>query len=52
MKKAIKKFKLESIISLIGHAKGTGTIAYYRNLLIEFQILNLLPMRSIRWLSI
>ncbi|QDF29000.1 reverse transcriptase/maturase family protein [Halarcobacter anaerophilus] len=51
MKKAIKKFKIESIISLIGHAKGTGSIAYFRKLLIEFQILNLLPIRSVRWLN-
>jgi len=50
-KKAIKKFKLESIISLIGHAKGTSSIAYFRKLLIEFQILNLLPIRSVRWLN-
>ena len=46
MKKAIKKIKLESIISLIGHAKGTATIKYYRELLIEFSIFNLLPNRS------
>jgi retron-type reverse transcriptase len=50
-KKAIKKFKLESIISLIGHAKGTSSIAYFRKLLIEFQILSLLPTRSVRWLN-
>jgi RNA-directed DNA polymerase len=52
MKKAIKKLKLESIISLIGHAKGTGTIPFYRRLLIEFGVLQLLPIRSTRWLSI
>jgi len=52
MKRSIKKLKLESIVSLIGHAKNTGTIPYYRRLLIEFQILHLLPMRSIRWLNI
>lgn len=46
MKKAIKKMKLESIISLIGHAKGTATIKYYRKLLIEFSVFNLLPNRS------
>ena len=50
-KKAIKKFKLESIISLIGHAKGTNSISYFRGLLIEFQILNLLPKRSQKWLN-
>lgn len=46
MKRAIKKLKLESIISLIGHAKNTATITYYRRLLVEFQVLNLLPIRS------
>lgn len=46
MKKAIKKMKLESIISLIGHAAKTATMKYYRKLLIEFSILNLLPIRS------
>jgi retron-type reverse transcriptase len=46
MKKAIKKSKVESIISLIGHAKGTGTIPYYKRMLIEFEIFNLLPKRS------
>jgi len=51
MKKAIKKLKVESIISLIGHAKSTGTIPYYKRLLIEFEIFNLLPKRSVRCLS-
>lgn len=51
-KKAIKKSKLESIISLIGHAKNTNSIPYFRNLLIEFKILNLLPKRSQEWLNI
>jgi hypothetical protein len=52
MKRAIKKLKIESIVSLIGHAKGTGTIPFYVKLLTEFQVLNLLPIRSKRWLSI
>ena len=51
MKKSVKKSKVESIISLIGHAKGTGTIPYYKRLLIEFEILNLLPNRSIQCLN-
>jgi len=51
MKKAIKKLKVESIISLIGHAKGTGTIAYYLRLLIEFRVLILLPKRSVACLN-
>jgi len=46
MKKAIKKLKVESIISLIGHAKMTGTIPFFRRLLIEFEIFSLLPKRS------
>jgi RNA-directed DNA polymerase len=51
MKKAIKKLKVESIISLIGHAKSTGTILYYRRLLIEFDVLKLLPKRSVACLN-
>lgn len=51
MKKAIKKKKIESIISLVGHAQKTGTLKYYRKLLIEFSILNLLPIRSQKCLS-
>ena len=46
MKKAIKKLKVESIISLIGHAIGTKTIAYYKRLLIEFDVFKLLPKGS------
>lgn len=44
MKRAIKKRKIESIISLIGHALRTATLKLYRRLLIEFSILNLLPI--------
>ncbi|MFK5937733.1 MAG: reverse transcriptase/maturase family protein [Sulfurimonas sp.] len=51
MKKSIKKSKVESIISLIGHAKGTGTIPYFKRLLIEFKIFNLLPKRSQKCLN-
>lgn len=51
MKKAIKKLKVESIISLIGHAKCTGTIPYYKRLLIEFDVFKLLPNRSQKCLS-
>jgi retron-type reverse transcriptase len=46
MKKAIKKLKIESIISLVGHAKATGTIPYYKRVLIEFSILERLPKRT------
>ncbi len=51
MKKAIKKQKIESIISLIGHAKGTATLRYFRKLLIEFSILEKLPKRTQTCLS-
>jgi RNA-directed DNA polymerase len=39
MKKAIKKLKIESIVSLVGHAKYTATLKYYKKLLIGFSIL-------------
>lgn len=45
-RRAIKKSKIESITSLIGHAKGTATLRYYRKLLIESNILNQIPTRS------
>jgi retron-type reverse transcriptase len=51
MKRAVKKSKVESIISLIGHAKCTGTIPYYKRLLIEFKIFNLLPKGSQKCLN-
>jgi RNA-directed DNA polymerase len=51
MKRAIKKSKINSIISLLGHARNTGTLAYYRRLLVESKILNLLPKRSIECLN-
>jgi retron-type reverse transcriptase len=51
MKRAIKKMKIESIISLIGHANKTATLKYYRKILIEFKILNKLPTRSQRCLN-
>ncbi len=35
MKRAIKRSKEDSIISLIGHAKGTGTTKYYKRLLMQ-----------------
>lgn len=45
-RKAIKKSKIESITSLIGHAKGTASCGYFKKLLIEHQILDQLPKRS------
>lgn len=50
-KKAIKNINIESIVSLIGHAKRTNSIAYYRRLLIESDVLGLLPKRSVKCLS-
>jgi len=50
-KKFAKKSKIRSIISLIGHAKGTGSIVYFRKICIEFHIINLLPKRSISCLN-
>ena len=46
MKRAIKKEKIESIISLVGHAKGTATLRYFKRLLIEFSIFHKLPQRT------
>lgn len=51
MKKAIKKLKIESIVSLIGHAKYTATLKYYKKLLIQFNVLNLLPIGVKKCLS-
>ena len=51
MKKAIKKLKIESITSLIGHAKSTATMKYYKRLLIEANVLNLLPIGVRKCLS-
>lgn len=45
-RKAIKKSKIESIISLIGHAKGTATCAYFRKMLVEHEIFTKIPPRS------
>ena len=45
-KRAIKKGKIESIISLVGHAKGTATLRYFKRLLIEFSLLEKLPKRT------
>lgn len=52
MKKAIKKLKIESIISLVGHAKRTATLTLYKRLLIEFNVFNLLPIGVQKCLSI
>lgn len=51
MRRAIKKGNIESIVSLVGHAKNTNTLAYYKKLLIESAIFTLLPKRSQACLS-
>jgi retron-type reverse transcriptase len=50
-RKAVNKSQIESITSLIGHAKGTHTLHYFRKLLIEHEILNQIPDRSQRCLN-
>lgn len=50
-RKCCKAFKIESIISLIGHAKHTASIFYLRRVLIEFSLIKFLPKRSLLWLS-
>lgn len=45
-RKAVKKSKIESITSLIGHANGTNTLHYFKKMLIEHEILNQIPPRS------
>ena len=42
-KKACKKEKIESIVSLIGHAKDTKTIHYYKKILIEYDLIKKIP---------
>lgn len=50
-KKAVKKYKIESIVSCIGHAKGTATLSYYKDILNEYGLLNQIPARSLQCLS-
>ncbi len=50
-RKAAKKQQLKPIISLIGHAKDTKTMPYFRRILVEFDVLNKLPQRSIECLN-
>lgn len=51
MKQSIKRKNIESIVSLIGHAKSSGTIAYYKRLLTQYEIINLLPKGSLKCLN-
>lgn len=50
-KKAIKKSRIESIVSLIGHAKETATIPYFRSLLIESGMIFKIPKGAIKCLN-
>lgn len=50
-RKSCKAYKIESIVSLIGHAKNTASIAYLRRVLIEFSLIKFLPKRSLLWLN-
>ena len=45
-RKSAKRKNIESITSLIGHARGTATLPYFRKLLTEHDILNQIPKRS------
>lgn len=45
-RKATKNAKIQSITSLIGHAKGTASLRYFKWLLIEYKILDKIPPRS------
>lgn len=44
-KRACKKDKIESIISLVGHAKETKTKEYYRKILLEYDLIDKIPMK-------
>ncbi len=44
-KKACKKEKIESIASLIGHAKETKTTAYYKKILNEYNLMDKIPYK-------
>lgn len=45
-RKACKLVKIDSIISLLGHARNTLTLSYFSKLLNEFCLTNLIPRRS------
>lgn len=44
-RRACKKEKIESIVSLIGHAKETKTIEYYKKILTEYNLINKIPSK-------
>ena len=44
-KRACKKNKIESIISLVGHAKETKTKEYYKKILLEYDLIDKIPMK-------
>jgi len=46
-----KRRKINSLVSLIGHAKGTGSASYLRKILEEYDLTDAIPRRSMKWLS-
>lgn len=50
-KRYAKRRKINSLISLIGHAKGTGSIGYLRAILDNYNLTGIIPKRSMRWLN-
>lgn len=45
-RRAVNAGRIESVASLVGHAKGTNTIPYFKSLLAESGIINSIPKRS------
>lgn len=52
-RKAVLKQKVDSIISIIGHAKGTNSVAYLQSMLMVLMpnYINILPNRSVACLN-
>jgi len=52
-KKSVKKQKVDTIVSIIGHAKGTKTLQYFQTILQDLMpnYSNLIPSRSVRCLN-
>jgi len=52
-KKSVKKQKVDAIVSIIGHAKGTKSLQYFKTILKNFmpEYKNLIPNRSIKCLN-
>jgi len=45
-RRACKKMKIESIVSMLGNAKGTQTIKYYKKILEEYNLIKSLPIKA------